>query len=51
MTQLDRIESKVDAIAELLAVLLESTPQEDDERLDLDGNSAGSQRDGVQILG
>lgn len=48
MTQLDRIERKLDAVAELLAALLSSLEDEaEPERpaLDLSGNYAGRERD------
>jgi hypothetical protein len=50
MTQLDRIESKLDTLMELMAAILD-TEEREDIQLDLDGNSAGQQRDGNEILG
>jgi hypothetical protein len=50
MTQLDRIENKLDTLMELMAAILD-TEEREDIQLDLDGNSAGQQRDGNEILG
>jgi hypothetical protein len=50
MTQLDRIENKLDTLFELMAAILD-TEEREEVQLGLDGNSAGHQRDGNEILG
>jgi hypothetical protein len=50
MTQLDRIENKLDTLLELMAAILD-TEEQGEVQLDLDGNSAGHQRYGNEILG
>jgi hypothetical protein len=50
MTQLDRIENKLDALMELMAALLD-TEEQGEVQLDLDGNPSGRERDGNEILG
>ena len=52
MTQLDRIEAKIDAVSALLLELMSSLADEADDapELDLDGNAAGRERgDGVEL--
>ena len=54
MTQLDRLEAKVDSIGQMLFDLIQQLASEDDEEnapaLDLDGNAAGRERgDGVEL--
>lgn len=53
MTQLDRIERKLDTVAELLAALmlaLEDEAEPERSALDLSGNYAGRERDETQAL-
>jgi hypothetical protein len=50
MTQLDRIENKLDTLLELMAAILDTDEQEE-VQIDLDGNNAGRERDGNEILG
>lgn len=52
MTQLDRIEAKIDAISALLLELVSllADDEENAPELDLDGNAAGQERgDGVEL--
>lgn len=53
MTQLDRIEAKVDSIGQMLFDLIQqlaSDESDDAPELDLDGNAAGRERgDGVEL--
>lgn len=49
LTQLDRIEAKLDALLEALAV--EAEEQEEKPLLTLDGDEAGGERDQSQSLG
>jgi hypothetical protein len=50
MTQLDRIENKLDTLLELMAAILD-TEEQQEVQLDLDGNPSGRERDGNEILG
>lgn len=52
MTQLDRIEQKVDSIAQMLVTMLESLADEDhgEELIDLNGIGYGGTRDDTQPL-
>lgn len=53
MSQLDRIEQKVDALAQMLMTLLESLAVEDEDEapaIDLNGNAYGQARDDTQPL-
>ena len=52
MTQLDRIEAKIDAVSALLLELMSSLADDADDapELDLDGNAVGRERgDGVEL--
>lgn len=52
MTQLDRIEAKIDAISALLLELVSSLADDEENapELDLDGNAVGRDRcDGVEL--
>jgi hypothetical protein len=51
MSQLDRIEQKVDTLAQMLITLLESLAEEDEApAIDLNGNAYGGARDDGQAL-
>ncbi|MFZ9894256.1 MAG: hypothetical protein ACO3EL_03385 [Burkholderiaceae bacterium] len=52
MTQLDRIEKKVDALTHMMATLIEALAEEDmdESPIDLNGNAYGGARDDTQAL-
>jgi hypothetical protein len=54
MTQLDRIEQKLDMVTTMLGTLLEALADEDDEQedvaVDLDGNAYGGPRNQDDML-
>ena len=52
MTQLDRIEKKVDALTHMMATLIEALAEDDmdESPIDLNGHTYGGTRDDTQAL-